>query len=56
MGIASELSLLQGCRKPTTQQQRILSGAGLYILMPGFDDEPFARPEGFDVITLCGKT
>jgi hypothetical protein len=34
------------------QQQRILSGAGLNILVPGLDGEPFARTEGFNVMPL----
>ena len=52
---AREPRLLQGCRKPRAQQQRILSGAGLNILIPGFDREPFARTERFNVMALRRK-
>lgn len=46
------ITLRQVYRKARAQQQRILSGAGLNILIPGLDCEPLARSEGFNVIAL----
>jgi hypothetical protein len=49
------LCLPQRYRKPRSQQQRIGSGAGLHILVPGPDYEPFAQRESFDLMALRGQ-
>jgi hypothetical protein len=52
---AAHPSRLECRRKSRAQQQCILFRSGLNILMPRFDQEPFARAEGFDLTPLCGK-
>jgi hypothetical protein len=49
------LCLPQRCRKPRSQKQRIGSRAGLHILVPGSDYEPFAQRERFDLMALRGQ-
>jgi hypothetical protein len=45
--------LLQSCSKSRAQQQGIRSSAGLHILVPGLDREPFTNAKSFDVVPLC---
>jgi hypothetical protein len=46
------LRLLQRCRKPRSEQQRIRSRAGLNILVPRPDGKLIARSKGFDLVAL----
>jgi hypothetical protein len=41
------------CRgQPRSQEERVLAGARLDVLIPRFDLEPFTFPKGLDVVSL----
>jgi hypothetical protein len=42
----------QSYGKSRAQQQRVRSSAGLHILVPGLDREPFANSKRFDLVPL----